>query len=114
MSTNFTGPTAFSERDKRRKASRQAFDQSSGVTDIRKIALAVLALFATLPLALLAHALTCMQQAQVCARIAKQKGQPEYAPKCLASARIAACRQTCVWTQTNGSQYPASGDCKAR
>jgi hypothetical protein len=80
---------------------------------MRKIALAVLVLL-MVPLGLPAHALTCAQQAQACARIAKQKGQPEYAPKCLAAARIAECRSTCVWTGTNGSQYPASGDCKAR
>jgi hypothetical protein len=81
---------------------------------MRKIALAFLAALLIVPLSFPAHALTCAQQAQVCARIAKQKGQPEYAPKCLASARIAECRSTCVWTGTNGSQYPASGDCKAR
>jgi hypothetical protein len=81
---------------------------------MRTIALAVLALLLSVPLSPPAHALTCAQQAQVCAQIAKQKGQPEYAPKCLASARIAECRSTCVWTGTNGSQYPASGDCKAR
>ncbi len=81
--------------------------------EMRKIALAVVgALLLALP-GLPAHALTCAQQAQVCAKIAKQKGQPEYAPKCLAAARIAECRKTCVWTGTNGSQYPASGDCKA-
>jgi hypothetical protein len=81
---------------------------------MRKIALAVPAPLLIMALALPAHALTCAQQAQVCARIAKQRGQPEYAPKCLASDRIAACRRSCIWTGTNGSQYPASGDCKAR
>jgi hypothetical protein len=63
---------------------------------MRKITLAVIALLLTVPLSLPAHALTCAQQAQVCARIAKQKGQPEYAPKCLDAARIAECRRTCV------------------
>lgn len=81
---------------------------------MRKIALAVLGPLLIVPFSLPAHALSCAQQAQVCARIAKQKAQPEYAPKCLAADRIAACRRSCVWTGTNGSQYPASGDCKAR
>ena len=81
---------------------------------MRKITLAVLATLLIVPPASPAHALTCAQQAQVCAQIAKKNGQPEYAPKCLAAARIATCRKTCVWTGTNGSQYPAGGDCKAR
>ena len=65
------------------------------------------------PLTAPAHAITCAQQAQLCAKIAREKGQPQYAPKCLAASRIAACRRTCVWTGTNGSQYRASGDYKA-
>jgi hypothetical protein len=84
------------------------------VTYMRKIALAVLVLLMSLPIALPAQALTCAQQAQVCAQIANKNGQPQYAPKCLAATRVAACRRTCVWTGTNGSQYPASGDCKAQ
>ena len=72
---------------------------------MRKIALVVLAPLLSVPLSWPAHALTCAQQAQVCAGIAKQKSQPEYAPKCLAAARIAECRRTCVWTGTNGSQF---------
>jgi hypothetical protein len=81
---------------------------------MRKIALAVLGSLLLVLLSLPAHALTCAQQAQVCARVAKKMGKPEFAPKCLESARIAECRRTCVWTGTNGSQYRASGDCKAR
>jgi hypothetical protein len=50
---------------------------------------AVLARLLIVPLTLPAHALTCAQQAQVRARSAKQKGQPEYAPKCLALGRVA-------------------------
>jgi len=92
----------------------EEFNDRQGATDMRKIALAVLGAFLSVPLSLPAHALTCAQQAQVCAQIANKSGQPEYAPKCLAPARIAECRRTCVWTGTNGSEYPASGDCKAR
>jgi hypothetical protein len=79
-----------------------------------KITSAVIGMLLTLPVSLPAHAITCAQQAQVCARIAKERGQPQYAPKCLASARIAECRKTCVWTGTDGRQFPANGDCKPR
>jgi hypothetical protein len=72
------------------------------------------AVLLTLLLSLPANALTCTQQAQVCARIATERAQPQYAPKCLASARIAECRKTCIWTGTDGRQFPASGDCKPR
>ena len=81
---------------------------------MRKITLAVLGPLLLVMLSLPAHALTCAQQAQVCAKVAKRMGKPEFAPKCLESARIAECRRTCVWTGTNGTQYPAKGDCKAR
>jgi hypothetical protein len=61
-----------------------------------------------------AHALTCAQQAQACARIAKERGHPEYSSRCLSGPRIAECRKTCIFTGTDGSTWPASGDCKAR
>jgi len=61
-----------------------------------------------------AHALTCAQQAQACANKARQLGQPQYAPKCLAASRVAECRGTCVFIGTDGSKWAASGDCKAR
>ena len=81
---------------------------------MKKIMFAAIGVLLTLLLGLPANALTCAQQAQVCARVAKERGQPQYAPKCLASARIAECRSSCVWTGTDGSQFPVSGDCKPR
>ena len=81
---------------------------------MKKVTFAVIGVLSTLPLSSPANALTCAQQAQVCARVAREKAQPQYALECLASARIAECRRTCIWTGTNGRQFPASGDCKPR
>ena len=81
---------------------------------MKKITFAAIGVLLSFPLSLPANAATCAEQAQLCARIARERAQPQYAPKCLASARIAECRKTCVWTGTNGQQFPASGDCKPR
>ena len=80
---------------------------------MKKIAAGAIGALLIVPFSLPANALTCAQQAQVCAKIAKQNGQPQYVPQCLSSERIAQCRATCIWTGTNGSQFRASGDCKA-
>lgn len=78
----------------------------------------VIALAVALPLVFAgsaAQALTCAQQAKICARQAKHVfGKPQNVPKCLSAARLAACRKTCIFTGTDGRQWPASGDCKRR
>jgi hypothetical protein len=61
-----------------------------------------------------AQALTCTQQAQVCARKAKENGNPQNAVKCLSATRLSACRKTCTYTGNDGRQWPANGDCNAR
>jgi hypothetical protein len=81
---------------------------------MKNVKFAAIGVLLTLPFSLPANALTCAEQAQVCARIARERARPQFAPKCLASARIAECRKTCVWTGTDGRQFPASGDCKPR
>jgi hypothetical protein len=80
---------------------------------MKKATFAAIGVFLTLLLGLPANALTCAQQAEVCARNARERAQPQYVPKCPASARIAECRKTCAWTGTDGRQFPASGDCKS-
>jgi hypothetical protein len=79
---------------------------------MQTVVLAFATLF-LLQLQLPAQALTCSEQAQACARISRERGKPEFASKCLAASRIAACRRTCVFTGTDGRTWSASGDCKA-
>jgi hypothetical protein len=81
---------------------------------MKKIVFATIGVFLALRPDLSANAITCAQQAQVCARIARERGQPQYVPGCLAASRIAQCQRTCVWTGTDGRQFPANGDCKPR
>ena len=81
---------------------------------MKKIVSAAIGVLSTLLLSVPANAITCAQQAQVCARIARERGQPQYVTGCLAASRIAECRRTCVWTGTDGRQFPANGDCKPR
>jgi hypothetical protein len=81
---------------------------------MKNVTFATVGVLLMLPFSVPANALTCAEQAQVCARIAKERGQPQYAPKCLASTRIAECRRNCIWTGTDGRQFPVSGDCKPR
>jgi hypothetical protein len=59
-----------------------------------------------------AQALTCAQQAQACARKAKENGNPQNVPKCLSAARLGTCRKTCTYIGNDGRQWPAAGDCK--
>ena len=69
-------------------------------------------LFLTLALTVPANALTCTQQALACAKIAIDARKPQFVPKCFASGRLSDCRRTCVFTSTDGRQFPVSGDCK--
>lgn len=61
-----------------------------------------------------AHARTCYQQAQTCARLAAERGNPQNAPKCLSAARLATCQKTCTYTGNDGRQFAANGDCNRR
>ena len=69
-------------------------------------------LFLMLAMSAPANASTCAQQAAACAKIAAGAGKPQFVPKCFASTRLADCRRTCVWTGTDGRQFPVGGDCK--
>ena len=92
---------------------KDSVDVGAREVEMQKVVLGLGVLFSLLLGVPAAQALTCTQQAQACARKAKEVGKPEYAPKCLSSARVAACRKTCVFSGTNGSTWPASGDCKS-